>query len=95
MGPAPRKRSQSECNLPGQGSRTHWPVSDLASAFTPGLRDAVRRARQRCWRHDWVLDLYFDSIDWELLLRAVRRHTNRPWVLLRALAEGSRSASAR
>jgi len=33
-----------------------------------------------------VLDLdvkaYFDSIDWELLLRAVRRHTNCPWVLL-------------
>ena len=48
--------------------------------------DAVRRARQRCWRYDWVLDLdvkaYFDSIDWELMLRAVRRHTNRPWVLL-------------
>ena len=37
-------------------------------------------------RYDWVLDLdvkaYFDSIDWELMLRAVRRHTNRPWVLL-------------
>jgi RNA-directed DNA polymerase len=56
--------------------------------YRPGKSaiDAVRRARQRCWRHDWVLDLdvkaYFDSIDWELLLRAVRRHTNRPWVLL-------------
>ena len=48
--------------------------------------DAVRRVRQRCWRHDWVLDLdvkaYFDSIDCELMLRAARRHTNRPWVLL-------------
>src|ERR1700730_19307370 len=35
---------------------------------------------------DWVLDLdvkgYFDSIDWELLLSAVRRHTDCPWVLL-------------
>jgi hypothetical protein len=44
------------------------------------------RARQRCWRYDWVLDLdvkaYFDSIDWELMLRTVRRHMNRPWVLL-------------
>ena len=56
--------------------------------YRPGKSaiDAVRRARQRCWRHDWVLDLdvkaYFDSIDWELMLRAVRRHTNRPWVLL-------------
>jgi RNA-directed DNA polymerase len=48
--------------------------------------DAVRQARQRCWRYDWVLDLdvkaYFDSIDWELMLKAVRRHTNCPWVLL-------------
>ena len=37
--------------------------------------DAVRQARQRCWRYNWVLDLdvkgYFDSIDWELLLRAL------------------------
>src|SRR5260370_41805162 len=42
--------------------------------------DAVRQARQRCWRYDWGLNIdvkgYFDSIDWELLLRAVRRHTN-------------------
>jgi RNA-directed DNA polymerase len=56
--------------------------------YRPGKSaiDAVRRARQRCWRYDWVLDLdvkaYFDSIDWELMLRAVRRHTNQPWVLL-------------
>ena len=56
--------------------------------YRPGKSaiDAVRQARQRCWRYDWVLDLdvkaYFDSIDWELMLRAVRRHTNCPWVLL-------------
>ena len=56
--------------------------------YRPGKSpiDAVRRARQRCWRHDGVLDLdvkaYFDSIDWELMLRAVRRRANRPWVLL-------------
>ena len=46
----------------------------------------MRTARQRCWRYDWVLDLdvksYFDSIDWELMLAAVRRHTDCPWVLL-------------
>jgi RNA-directed DNA polymerase len=43
-------------------------------------------ARQRCWRHDWVLDLdirsFFDEIDWELLMRAVHHHTNCAWVLL-------------
>src|ERR1700751_4991906 len=48
--------------------------------------DAVRRVRERCWRYDWVLDLdikgFFDSIDWELLLKAVRHHTDCSWVLL-------------
>ena len=48
--------------------------------------EAVHQARQRCWRYDWVLDLdikgFFDSIDWELLLKAVRHHTDCPWVLL-------------
>ena len=31
---------------------------------------------------DLDVKAYFDSIDWELMLRAVRRHTNQPWVLL-------------
>jgi len=48
--------------------------------------DALKKTRQRCWRFDWVLDVdvqsYFDSIDWELLLKAVRHHTDCPWVLL-------------
>jgi len=43
-------------------------------------------ARQRCWRYDWVLDLdikgFFDNIDWDLLMRAVRYHTDCRWVLL-------------
>lgn len=48
--------------------------------------DALSQARRRCWAHDWVLDLdiksFFDDIDWDLLMRAVRRHTDCPWVLL-------------
>lgn len=48
--------------------------------------DAVAKARERCFRSDWVLDLdikgFFDNIDWELMLKAVRRHTDCPWVLL-------------
>ena len=47
---------------------------------------AVGTARQRCWRHDWVLDLdikgFFDNIDHGLLIRAVRKHTDCKWVLL-------------
>ena len=56
--------------------------------YRPGRSaiDAVRSARQRCWRYDWVLDIdikgFFDSIDWVLLLKAVRKHTDCRWVLL-------------
>ena len=56
--------------------------------YRPGRSaiDAVRQTRQRCWRFNWVLDIdvkgYFDSIDWALLLKAVRQHTDCPWMLL-------------
>jgi RNA-directed DNA polymerase len=48
--------------------------------------EAIGVARQRCWRYDWVLDLdikgFFDNIDHELLMWAVRKHTDCRWVLL-------------
>jgi RNA-directed DNA polymerase len=56
--------------------------------YRPGKSalDAIGVARERCWRYAWVLDLdiksYFDTISHELLLRAVRKHTDCPWVLL-------------
>jgi RNA-directed DNA polymerase len=56
--------------------------------YRPGKSalDAVGKARQRCWRYAWVLDLdiqnFFDRIDINLLMRAVRKHTDCPWVLL-------------
>ena len=47
---------------------------------------AVGVARERCWRYAWALDLdirsFFDSMSHELLLRAVRKHTDCAWVLL-------------
>jgi RNA-directed DNA polymerase len=61
---------------------------DDSYGYRPGrsAHDALATARQRCWRRDWVLDLdvkgFFDNIDWELLMRAVRRHTDCAWVLL-------------
>ena len=52
----------------------------------PFALEAVGVARQRCWQHAWVLDLdiraFFDSISHELLMRAVRKHTDCAWVLL-------------
>jgi RNA-directed DNA polymerase len=47
---------------------------------------AVGVCRERCWRSDWVIDLdiraFFDSVPHELVLRAVRRHTDERWILL-------------
>jgi RNA-directed DNA polymerase len=56
--------------------------------YRPGKSaiDAVRKARERCWRDDYVLDIdvkgFFDNLDWELMLKAIRHHTDCPWVLL-------------
>jgi RNA-directed DNA polymerase len=56
--------------------------------YRPGKSalQAVGQARKRCWRYDWVVDLdikgFFDNIDTELLMRAVRHHTQEKWVLL-------------
>jgi RNA-directed DNA polymerase len=48
--------------------------------------EAVGVARQRCWWYDWVVDLdikgFFDNLDHELTLRAVRKHTDCKWLLL-------------
>jgi RNA-directed DNA polymerase len=56
--------------------------------YRPGRSalQAVGVCRERCWRRDWVIDLdiraFFDSVDHELMLRAVRRHTDERWILL-------------
>ncbi|WP_434526389.1 reverse transcriptase domain-containing protein [Photorhabdus asymbiotica] len=56
--------------------------------YRPGraATDAVGAARHRCWHFDWVVDLdikaFFDSMDHELLMRAVRKHTSCQWVVL-------------
>jgi RNA-directed DNA polymerase len=56
--------------------------------YRPGksAHQAIGQARRRCWRSDWVIDLdikgFFDNIDHDLLMRAVRHHTQDKWVLL-------------
>jgi RNA-directed DNA polymerase len=48
--------------------------------------DALSVIRKRCWRYDWVLEFdirgLFDNIDHELLMRAIRKHTDSRWVIL-------------
>ena len=48
--------------------------------------DAIGVTRQRCWNYDWVLEFdirgLFDNISHELLMKAVRKHTQEPWIIL-------------
>ena len=56
--------------------------------YRPGrsAHQALRVCRERCWRNDWVLDMdirkFFDSVRWDLTLKAVAHHTGLHWVLL-------------
>ncbi len=48
--------------------------------------DAVGSARERCWNYDWVIDIdikgFFDNMDHELVLEAVRKHTDSKWIIM-------------
>lgn len=56
--------------------------------YRPGRSalDAVALVRRRSWEYDWVVEYdikgLFDNIDHELLLKALRKHCQTPWVLL-------------
>jgi RNA-directed DNA polymerase len=48
--------------------------------------EAVGQARQMCWAYDWVCDLdikgFFDNLDHDLMMRAVKKHAKEKWVVL-------------
>jgi len=56
--------------------------------YRPGKSalDAVAACRQRCWSADWVIDMdiraFFDTVPWDLVLKAVAHHTDQKWILL-------------
>jgi len=67
------------------------PVFHLDSyGYRPGKSalDAVAACRRRCWRADWVIDLdiraFFDTVPWDLVLKAVAHHISpdQRWILL-------------
>jgi RNA-directed DNA polymerase len=47
---------------------------------------ALARCRARCWSYDWVIDLdiqkFFDSVDHDLMVKAVEANTDCRWVVL-------------
>ena len=48
--------------------------------------DAVGVCRERCWKRDWVIDCdvekFFDTVPWDLVVKAVEAITDVRWVLL-------------
>ncbi len=48
--------------------------------------EAIEVTRKRCWKYDWLIEFdikgLFDNIDNELLMKAVRKHTESKWVIL-------------
>lgn len=56
--------------------------------YRPGKSalDAVGKARERCWRYDWELDIdirgFFDNLRHDLLMRALHKHTDNKWILM-------------
>ncbi|MEU4162980.1 reverse transcriptase domain-containing protein [Actinoplanes sp. NPDC026670] len=56
--------------------------------YRPGRSalDAAGTCRKRCWKYDWVIDLdirkFFDSVRWDLIVKAVEVHTDQRWVVL-------------
>jgi RNA-directed DNA polymerase len=56
--------------------------------YRPGKSalDAVGVARERCWRYDFCIDLdikgFFDHLDHELMMKAIRFHTDEKWIHL-------------
>jgi len=56
--------------------------------YRPGRSalQAVARTKERCWRMDWVVDIdiakFFDSVPWDLMVKAVEANTDQPWIIL-------------
>ena len=58
--------------------------------YRPGRSqlDAVAACRKRCWEYNWTIDLdvrkFFDSVRWDLIVKAVEAHTDHEtrWIVL-------------
>ena len=56
--------------------------------YRPGKSalEAIGTCRRRCWEFDWIIDLdvqkFFDTVPWDLVVKAVRAVTDCSWVLL-------------
>lgn len=70
--------------------RTESIFHDDSYGYRPerGALDAVAKCRERCWSRSWVIDLdvrkFFDSVAWDLMLKAVEANVTHEqrWIVL-------------
>jgi RNA-directed DNA polymerase len=68
--------------------RTESIFHEDSYGYRPGRSPlmAVKKCRERCWTKSWVLDLdvqkFFDSVDHDLMIKAVAANTDQKWVVL-------------
>jgi RNA-directed DNA polymerase len=72
------------------GPRTEAIFHEDSYGYRPrkGALDAVGKCRERCWARDWVIDLdirkFFDSVPWDLMVKAVQANVTHEqrWIVL-------------
>lgn len=70
------------------GAQTESIFHDDSYGYRPrrSALDAVETCRRRCQKKDWVLDVdvqnFFDSVDHDLMVKAVEANTDQRWVVL-------------
>lgn len=64
----------------------HFSKSSYGYRPLRGARQAVEQCKENCMKYDWVIDLdikgFFDTIDYKLLLKAVRHYTSKKHILM-------------
>jgi RNA-directed DNA polymerase len=64
----------------------HFHVDSYGYRPNKSAHMALEITRKRCWRHNWVFEFdikgLFDNIDHQLLMKAVKKHTDNRWLLL-------------
>jgi hypothetical protein len=61
---------------------------DDSYGYRPGKSalEAIAATRRRCWDYDWVVEFdirgLFDNLNHGLLMKALRKHCQEPWILL-------------
>lgn len=64
----------------------HFHLDSYGYRPQKSAHQAVEATRKRCWEYDWVIDLdikgFFDTIDHDLMIKAVDHHNPPAWIKL-------------